>query len=80
MSCTNFARRGGDHPVAALSAVTPLNSSSIAPRGRSLTPTSTTMSTGMTPAIRATIRRRTASDIITRRRSFRRSCHEHVLP
>jgi hypothetical protein len=70
--CTNYARRGGDHPGAASSAATLLTSSPIAPRGTSSTPpTSTTMPTRMTPATRATRRRR---------RNFRRSCPERVLP
>jgi hypothetical protein len=48
------------------------------PRGRSLTPpTSTTTPTGMTPPTRET-RRSTTSE--TRRRSSRRSCPERLLP
>jgi hypothetical protein len=50
------------------------------PRGRSLIPpTSMTTPIRMTPATRVTIRRRTASET-RKRRSFRRSCPEHVLP
>jgi hypothetical protein len=49
--CTSFARRGGDHLGAALSAATPPTSSPTAPRGRILTPpTSMTTSSGMTTA------------------------------
>jgi hypothetical protein len=51
-------------PGATSSAVTPLTSSPIAPRGRSFTPlTSMTMPTGMTLATRVIIRRRTASEL-----------------
>jgi hypothetical protein len=67
--CTSFVRREGDHLGAALSMMTSLTSSPIAPRGRSPTPPiSTTMPTEMTPATRVTTR------------SFKRSCLEHVLP
>jgi hypothetical protein len=77
---TSFARRGGDHPGAASSAETPLTSSLIVPRERSSTPPiSMTMPTGTTPATRAIIRRRTASET-RRRRSSRRSCPDCVLP
>jgi hypothetical protein len=71
---TSSARKGGDHPGAALSAATPPTSSLITPRRRSLTPP-----TSMTPTTRATIRRPTASET-RRRRSSRRSCPERVLP
>jgi hypothetical protein len=48
--CTSSTRKGGDHPGATSSAVTPPTSSPTAPSGRSLTPpTSTTTTTGMTP-------------------------------
>jgi hypothetical protein len=43
--CTGSARRGGDLLGAALSAVTPPTSSPTAPRGRSLTPSPTSMTT-----------------------------------
>jgi hypothetical protein len=77
--CTSSTRRGGDHPEASSSAVTPLTSSQIAPRGRSLSPpTSMTTPSEMTTATRATIKRRTALET-TIRRSFKRSCPEHVL-
>jgi hypothetical protein len=80
ISCTNSARRGGDHPGAVSSVATPLTSSLIAPRGRSLTPpTSTSTPIGTTPATRATTRRRTILKT-RRRRSSRRSCFELVLP
>jgi hypothetical protein len=79
--CTSSVRRGGDHPGAASSVATPLISSLIAPRGRSLTPpTSTTTPTGTTPATSVTRRRRTTSKTTTTRRSSRRSCCKHVLP
>jgi hypothetical protein len=77
--CTSSTRRGGDHPRAASSAVTPFTSSPIAPRGRNLTPPiCMTTPTRTTIATRATKTRRTASK--TLRRSSRRSCPEHVLP
>jgi hypothetical protein len=65
-----LSRKG--HPnYDASSAATPPTSSPTAPRGRSLTPlTSTTTTTGTTPATRTRARRSTASG--TRRRSFRR--------
>jgi hypothetical protein len=75
---TSSTRRGGDHPGAASSVATPPTSSSTVTRGRSLThPTSTTTPTRTTISIKVTTRR-TASEI--RRRSFRRSCLEYVLP
>jgi hypothetical protein len=77
----NSTRKGGDHLGAASSAETSPTSSSTVPRGRSLTPpTSTTITTTieMTPVTRATTRRSTSSG--TRIRSSRRSCPEHVLP
>jgi hypothetical protein len=68
-------------PGAALNAVIPPTSSLTAPRGRNLTPpTSTTTPTGTTPTSRATIRRSTASGIRRRKRSSRRSCLKRVLP
>jgi hypothetical protein len=77
--CISSARRGGDHLGAASSAATSHISLPTAPRGRSSTPpTSTTTPTGMTPVTRAKVRRSTALGI--RRRSFRRSSPEHVLP
>jgi hypothetical protein len=77
---TSSTRRGGDHPGAASSVATPPTSSSTVTRGRSLTPpTSTTTPTRTTISIKVTTRRRTASEI-RRRRSFRRSCLEYVLP
>jgi hypothetical protein len=79
--CTSSARRGGGHPGATSSAATPPTSSPTASRGRSPTPpTSMTTPTRMTPATRATIRTTSASATRRRRRSFRRSCLEHVLP
>jgi hypothetical protein len=79
--CTSSTRRGGDHLGATLSATTPLTSSQIAPRGRSLTsPTSTTTATRTATTTRAITRRLTASETTIRRRSFRRSCLEYVLP
>jgi hypothetical protein len=70
--CTNFIGRGGGLLGAASSAVTPLTSLPTAPRGRSLTPpTSTTTTTGMTPATSVRVRRSTTSGT-TRRRSYRR--------
>jgi hypothetical protein len=78
--CTSSTRRGGDHPGAASSAVTPPTSSLTAPRGRiSTPPTSMTTPTGMTPPSRVTTRRSTVSET-KRRRSSRRSCPECVLP
>jgi hypothetical protein len=65
------------HLGAALNAATPPTSSLIAPRGRSSTP-STRTTTGTILATRATTRRSTVSR--TRRRSFRRSCPERLLP
>jgi hypothetical protein len=67
-------------PRGCLSAVTPPTSSPTAPRGRSSTPssTSTTTPSGMTTT-RVMIRISTASGI-RRRRNFRRSCLERVLP
>jgi hypothetical protein len=79
--CTSSIERGGDHPRVVSSVETPLTSSPIAPRGKGLTPpTSTTMPTRMTPATRATTRRRTASETRRRRISSKRSCPERVLP
>jgi hypothetical protein len=79
--CTSSIRRGRDHLGAALSVMTPLTSSPTTLRGRSSTPpTSTTTSTETTPATRATIRRSTALGTRRKRRSFRRSCPERVLP
>jgi hypothetical protein len=79
--CISSARRGGDHLGAASSAATSHISLPTAPRGRSSTPpTSTTTPTGMTPVTRAKVRRSTALGIRRRRRSFRRSSSEHVLP
>jgi hypothetical protein len=76
---TSSTRRGEDHPGAASSAATPPTSLPTAPRGRSSThPTSMTTPTRTTPVTRMTTRRTTASE--TRRRSFRRSSPEHVLP
>jgi hypothetical protein len=67
------------HLGAALNAATPPTSSLIAPRGRSSTPsTRTTTTTGRILATWAMTRRSTASR--TRRRSFRRSCPERLLP
>jgi hypothetical protein len=77
--CTSFIRRGVDHIGAALSTVAPPILSSTTSRGRSLTPTSMTTPTRMTPATRVTIKRRTTS-VTRRKKSFRRSCPEHVLP
>jgi hypothetical protein len=75
---TSSARRLRDHLGAALSVVTPPTSSPTALRERSSTPpTSMTTTTEMTKA-RVTIRRSTASGT-RRRRSFKRSCPEHVL-
>jgi hypothetical protein len=72
MPYTGFARRGGDHRGAALSATTPSTSSPTAPSGRSSTPpTSTTTTIEMTPVTRARARRSTASGT-KRRRSSRR--------
>jgi hypothetical protein len=79
--CISSARREGDHLGAASSAATSHISLPTAPRGRSSTPpTSTTTPTGMTPVTRAKVRRSTALGIRRRRRSFRRSSSEHVLP
>jgi hypothetical protein len=62
------------------SAVTPPTSSPTAPSRRSsIPPISMTTTIRMTPATRVTTRRTTASET-TRRRSFRRSCPERVLP
>jgi hypothetical protein len=75
--CTSCTRRGGDHLGVVSSAATPPTSSLTVPRGKSLTPpTSTTTPTGTTPAARVTTRRSTASRT---RRSSRRSCPERVL-
>jgi hypothetical protein len=68
----NYKMRGRSLLGAASSAVTPPTSSPTAPRGRSSTPlTSTTATTGTTPAIRVRARRSTASGT-RRRRSSRR--------
>jgi hypothetical protein len=76
-----FRKERRRSPRGCSSAVTPLTSLLIAPRGRSLTPpTSMTTPTGTTTATSTTRRRRTALEIIARRRSSRRSCPEHVLP
>jgi hypothetical protein len=81
LPCTSYARRGGDHPGAALSVVTPLISSPIAPRGRSSSPpTSMTTQTETTTTTRVITRRRITSETTIIRRSSRRSCPKHVLP
>jgi hypothetical protein len=72
---TSFVRRGGDHPRAASSTATPSTSSPTVPRGRNLTPpTSTSTPTEMTIATKATTRRRNTSEIRRRIISSRRSC------
>jgi hypothetical protein len=81
LPCTSYARRGGDHPGAASSVVTPLISSPIAPRGRSSSPpTSMTTQTETTTTTRVIRRRRITSETTIIRRSSRRSCPKHVLP
>jgi hypothetical protein len=69
--CTGSASRGGGLLGAALSAATPPTSSPTAPRGKSLTQTSTTTITGTTPATRVRSRRSTALGIRIKRSSRR---------
>jgi hypothetical protein len=79
MPCTSSVRRGVDHPGASSSVAIPSISSPTTPSGKYFTPpTSTTTPTGMTTTTKAITRRRTALE--TRRRSYKRSCPEHVLP
>jgi hypothetical protein len=70
--CTYSTRRGGGLLGAASNVATPPTSSPTAPRGRSLTPPTSTITTiGMTPATRVRAGRSTASGK-RRRRSSRR--------
>jgi uncharacterized integral membrane protein len=78
--CTSFVSGGGDHLGAASSATTPPTSSPIAPRGRNLTPPTSTNTPSETTTARTVIRRSTASGTRRKRRTFRKWCPEHVLP